>query len=198
MQQQGTNIAWAANSTTGYSTNITTLVATKVSGSNATDAVFSGDGATDGSESLTKLKGAVSDYSETNYPAWYFVENYAANEGLTGEYASGWYMPSVQELCTLYQNKGIVNIALEKITGAAQISTANAYWSSSQDGSNASYAWYVGSGRRMVCSITTSTTSCRSALSGSLTSRKIARIGQSPMWSSLFHKLAGMVASDLF
>ena len=134
--RQETSKAWAANGT-----NISTLAATQDSGSNANDAVFSG--ATDGSGSLAKLKAAVSDYSSTNYSAWDFVENYATTAGLTGtSYADGWYMPSIQELCKLYQVRTNVNNALNKITGATQMSTSH-YWSSSQYASTSDYAWAV-------------------------------------------------------
>ena len=142
--RQSTRLVWAVRNTVGEYTKITTLVAAMDSGSNATDAVFSGAGATDGSGSLEKLKAAVSDYNATNYPAWAFVENYATTAGLTGtSYASGWYMPSIAELCKLYQAKGTVNNALNKITGAMKMDTGNTYWSSSQDVSNDFCVWDV-------------------------------------------------------
>ncbi|MBQ3671645.1 MAG: DUF1566 domain-containing protein, partial [Treponema sp.] len=75
-----------------------------------------------------------------------FVENYATTANLTGtSYASGWYMPSIAELCKLYQAKTDVNNALSKITGAAQMYTAY-YWSSSQNASDSSKAWVVSLG----------------------------------------------------
>ncbi|MBQ3671712.1 MAG: DUF1566 domain-containing protein [Treponema sp.] len=145
--RQGTSKAWAATSTPGYTTNISTLATTKDSGSTPADAVFSGAGATDGSGSLAKFRTAVgvadgTALSSTDYPAWAFVESYATTASLTGPYASGWYMPSIAELCKLYQAKTDVNNSLNKITGATQLSTS-VYWSSSQDESSRLSAWYV-------------------------------------------------------
>ncbi len=56
--------------------------------------------------------------------------------------AKGAYMPSIQELCKLYQVRTDVNNALNKITGATQMSTSY-YWSSSQNASDSSTAWNV-------------------------------------------------------
>ena len=58
-------------------------------------------------------------------------------------FAKGAYMPSIQELCKLYQVRTDVNNALSKITGATQLSTSSEYWSSSQDADYSSDAWYV-------------------------------------------------------
>ena len=146
--QQGTHLAWATSGSDASTTCIATLAATKDSGSTPSNAVFSGAGATDGSESLTKLKNAVSDYSAGKYPGWAFVEGYATTAGLTGDYANGWYMPSIQELCTLYGVKDTVNAALSKISGAVQIA-ALSHGSSSQNSSIANQAWFIdfGDGR---------------------------------------------------
>ncbi|MBQ3670107.1 MAG: DUF1566 domain-containing protein, partial [Treponema sp.] len=131
---QGTDKMWAKNGTAGYG-NIATLLATKTtSGSNAGDAEFSGAGASDGSTSLGTFKDFVknngNDYSDENYSAWYWIENYAATAGLTGAYASGWYMPSIKELCDLYKAKEAVNNSINK-TGGTQMSISW-FWSSSQ------------------------------------------------------------------
>ena len=159
---QGASLAWAKSGTTGYNTTIATLVATETSGSNvgmggnignADIAEFSGAGANDGSESLAKFKTAVGvssgALSSTDYPAWAWIEDYAATANLTGtSYESGWYMPSIAELCKLYQAKTDVNKALSKIIGATQMST-RVYWSSNQYPSYVTWiyiAWYVGFG----------------------------------------------------
>ena len=138
--KQGTLKTWAANGSSGYSTEITTLAATKDSGSDASDAVFSGAGAADGSGSFIKLQQAIL-YSSSNHPAWEFVAGYHSTAGLTGTNSNGWYMPSIAELCTLYQAKTTVNAALNKISGAAQL--AGNYWSSSQTSGNAQCAWRI-------------------------------------------------------
>ena len=121
---QGTNLMWAASGTTGYTTFIAALQATKVSGTNLNDEVYSG--LVDGSTSLASFRAAVGAtegifLGDTDYPAWAFVENYATTAGLTGSYASGWYMPSMAEICKLYQAMTTVNAALNKISGAAQL-----------------------------------------------------------------------------
>ena len=144
--KQGQDKMWAKSGTAGYN-SISTLKAKLESGSNAGDAEFSGDGASDGSGSLETFKKFVkdngNDYSEENYSAWYWIENYAA--GLTGECASGWYMPSIRELCDLYNAKAAVNNSINK-TGGTQMSTSNWYWSSSQVASGSNYAWFVSFG----------------------------------------------------
>ena len=54
-------------------------------------------------------------------------------------------MPSIAELCKLYQKKDTVNNALEKISGDAKLKTGTTdyYWSSSQLESFAGQAWAV-------------------------------------------------------
>ncbi|MBQ3670580.1 MAG: DUF1566 domain-containing protein, partial [Treponema sp.] len=145
---QRSSLAWAQSGTVGYTNKIETLSAKLESGSNASDAEFSGEGASDGSGSLETFKKFVkdngNDYSEENYPAWYWIENYAATAGLTGAYASGWYMPSIKELCDLYNAKGAVNNSIDK-TGGTQMSDSR-YWSSSQDASYSGLAWLVNFG----------------------------------------------------
>ncbi len=138
--KQGTDKCWAANSTAGQS-KINELFARDMSGSDVSDTVFAGAGATDGSGSLATLKAAVSDYSAANYSAWAFVEGYATTAGLTGEYASGWYMPSITELCKLTQARVTVNSAMDKISGASRMS--GTYWSSSQGYDEIWKAWTV-------------------------------------------------------
>ena len=156
---QGTGLMWAKDTTAGCDNTIATLLATKTVGSDAgyagdtDDAVFSGAGASDGSGSLEKFRTAVSAgtdaLSSDDYPAWAWIEGYAATANLTGtSYASGWYMPSIKELCDLYNAKAAVNNSINK-TDKTQMSTSNWYWSSSQSASFSSGAWVVlfGSGR---------------------------------------------------
>ena len=75
----------------------------------------------DGSDNWEKVCAADSTASEnaaTNYPAFNWVNNYAATALLlTGDYTSGWYLPSCVELGILYDNKNTVNAALEKTGG---------------------------------------------------------------------------------
>lgn len=85
----------------------------------------------DGSDGWEKLKAACSDaegYPE-KYPAWNYCRNYGATNGLTGALATGWYLPTVAELYTIYQNKTAVNASLSK-TGGSKFGT-RWYWSCS-------------------------------------------------------------------
>ncbi|MCR5289445.1 MAG: hypothetical protein K6E51_05590 [Treponema sp.] len=53
----------------------------------------------------------------TKYPAWNWALTYGNHQGLDGEYAEGWYMPSVAEFAALHRNKVKVNKALGLIGG---------------------------------------------------------------------------------
>ena len=126
---------WTINST------LTAIDAIKAS-SNSTGAstagttTFTGD--SDGSDNWTKLCAAVSDASESGkYPAWEWANAYASSNSITGNYASGWYMPSLAELCVLYRvaikessTSSIINPAISSL-GGNQISSSGDYWTSS-------------------------------------------------------------------
>ena len=137
-------LQWAADNTTGYTTRFANTVCTQNS-----DDTFSGDA--DGNDNWNEICAADGDGtadSSKNYPAFHFVNTYAETYGLTGTYASGWYMPSIAELCTMYENRLEINAALEKIyeldhSAAMDGLTTNWYWSSSQANSEDDYAWFV-------------------------------------------------------
>ena len=122
-------MAWCTKSATGYSTNITALVGDKASGY------------MDGSDGWKILKEACSDAENNpeNYPAWNYSLTYAKNNGLTGDLATGWYLPTVAELYTIYQNKTTVNTSLSK-AGGSQFGTVDSYWSCCHNRSDDSYA----------------------------------------------------------
>ena len=141
-------LAWArytsdTDKAEGYSTNITVIQCTpSESGSGkAATATFKGD--LDGSDNWKALCDTVSDEDTSgNYPAWEWVNAYATSTAnLTGDYASGWYLPTVAELSMLYRVKDTVNSALEK-AGGTEIADAG-YWSSSQHASYDPNAWTV-------------------------------------------------------
>ena len=131
----------SGNTAEGYNTNITAIQCTPSESGDgkAATATFTGD--LDGSDNWTALCAAVNDEGTSgNYPAWEWVNAYASTANLTGDYASGWYLPTVAELCMLYRAKDTVNAALEKAGGTK---IADAYhWSSSQSSTN-SKAWMV-------------------------------------------------------
>ena len=113
-------LAWCTESAAGYSTNITAL-----QGSTTSDYM-------DGSDGWEKLKAACSDAESNpeNYPAWNYSLTYAKNNGLTGDLAEGWYLPTGAELYTIYQNKDVVDASLSKADGS-QFGTG-CYWSCCQ------------------------------------------------------------------
>ena len=115
-------LAWCTKSATGYSTNITALQGDKTS-----DYM-------DGSDGWEKLKKACSDAESNpeNYPAWNYSLTYAETNGLTGDLATGWYLPTVAELYTIYQNKTAVDESLSK-AGGSTFGTYCCYWSCCQD-----------------------------------------------------------------
>ena len=121
-------LAWCKESAAGYSTNITAL-----QGDKTTDY-------TDGSDGWEKLKAACSDAESNpeNYPAWNYSLTYAKTNGLTGDLATGWYLPTVAELYTIYQNKTAVDASLSK-AGGSTFGTSF-YWSCCQYPSGDNYA----------------------------------------------------------
>ena len=100
-------MAWCTESAAGYNTNITALQGDETSGY------------MNGSDGWERLKEACSD-AESNpdkYPAWNYCRNYGATNGLTGDLATGWYLPTAAELYTIYQNKTAVDESLSKAGG---------------------------------------------------------------------------------
>ena len=121
-------LAWCTSDATGFGTNITALEGDTKSGY------------TDGSDGWEILKAACSDavsYPE-KYPAWNYSLTYAKNNGLTGDLATGWYLPTVAELYTIYQNKTAVDASLSKVGGSTF--GTSWYWSCCQDPSYDSIA----------------------------------------------------------
>ena len=110
-------MAWCTESATGYSTEITALVG------------YTESGYMDGSDGWKKLKDACSDAESNpeNYPAWNYSLTYAKTNNLTGDLATGWYLPTLAELYTINQNKTAVNASLSK-AGESTFGT-NRYWS---------------------------------------------------------------------
>ena len=114
-------MAWCTQYAVGYGKDITALQGDKTS-----DYM-------DGSDGWKILKEACSDAESKpeNYPAWNYSLTYAKNNGLTGDLATGWYLPTVAELYTIYENKTVVDESLSK-AGGSQFGTS-CYWSCCQD-----------------------------------------------------------------
>ena len=135
---------WAKRGTAGFSTKFTDIICRpSQDGSGAADtATFDDD--TDGSDNWAKICSQDSTASENaaeNYPAFNYVNNYAANFGLSGTYAAGWYMPSIAELAYIYRNRTTLNTVLEAL-GGTQLASAY-YWSSSQGHDYSNKARYL-------------------------------------------------------
>lgn len=137
-------LPWAADSSEGYMTRFEDLVCTQDSGM-----AYTGD--TDGSDNweiICSQDETGTAESAENYPAFHFVETYAQTYDLSDDYAEGWYMPSIRELCEVYQNREAVNDSLKKIyeldhKAAMDELGTNWYWSSSQAGVEDDHAWFV-------------------------------------------------------
>ena len=121
-------MAWCTQYAVGYGKDITALQGDKTS-----DYM-------DGSDGWKILKEACSDAESKpeNYPAWNYSLTYAKNNGLTGDLATGWYLPTVAELYTIYENKTVVDESLSK-AGGSQFGTS-CYWSCCQYPSYDNYA----------------------------------------------------------
>ena len=125
---------WAAEGTTGTNTvfiDISCIPTDAHVEGGANTSTFTGD--TDGSDNwnyICSVDPVGTADAATNYPAFYYVNNYASTFNLTGEYADGWYMPSLAELCFICRNKDILNSVLSALN-ATRISDGS-YWSSSQ------------------------------------------------------------------
>ena len=144
-------LPWAAEGSAGEAIHFSALES-RMEGSSeghADRAVFSG--ALDGRDSWRAVcaedaRGAAD--AARCYPAFDFVNTYAERQGLTEDMAAGWYLPSIAELCAIYQNSEAVSRSLEAIHaldgGAAMDGLGtNWYWSSSQSAIRGDCAWFV-------------------------------------------------------
>lgn len=144
VHRSDTPLQWAADDSVGYVTSFTDTICMQES-----DFGFSGD--KDGSDNWDVI--CTQDNEDTvdtviNYPAFHFVNTYAETYNLTGSMALGWYMPSIVELCDIYQNREAINKSLQCIYNLDNQAAMNGlgtnwYWSSSQAGSENDYAWFV-------------------------------------------------------
>lgn len=120
---------WAKYGTAGYYRIFTDIVC-DVDGDRDT-VTFTGD--TDGSDNWAYICSIDPDGTAdaaTNYPAFNYVNNYATTFGLTGDYATGWYMPSAVELYYIIRQKTVLEQVLDAL-GAIQL-WSNYYWTSNQ------------------------------------------------------------------
>lgn len=144
VHRSSTPLQWASDDSVGYALCFTDTVCAQND-----DSDFSGDkdGGDNWSVICSQDENAAAKAAE-NYPAFHFVNTYAEEQNLSDEYAYGWYMPSITELCTIYQNREAVNDSLRCIyeldnQAAMNGLETNWYWASSQAGSEDDYAWFV-------------------------------------------------------
>ncbi len=121
--------AWARNNTKGYNTYFEEITSTD----------------TDGSDNWNIICDYCPDETsdaEKYFPAFDYVNKYASTFGLTGDYATDWYMPTIAELKTIRNNVTVLNSVLNALNGTV---IGNSYWSSSQcDGVGyKNNAWYI-------------------------------------------------------
>ena len=106
-------LEWCTRDAEGHSIDITSLHS----------------GYEDGRDGWEKLKAACPDAESNpeNYPAWNYSLTYAKNNSLTGDLATGWYLPTLTELNTICKNKTAVDESLSK-AGGSTFGTSS-YWS---------------------------------------------------------------------
>ncbi len=94
--KQGRDLEWAKNTSEGYNKTIESIA---ISDSNSmADAVKDFVKNADGSGNWKKLCDVVTDSDVSgNYPAWEYANSYGKNNSLKGEFADGWYLPTVYE-----------------------------------------------------------------------------------------------------
>lgn len=149
LKQSSSSLMWAPENTTGYSTKFTGIIAYSDRTGIGAGSIATITGDKDGSDNWEYVKSIDPEgtaAAETNYPAFNFAATYAATAGITGEFAEGWYMPSIAELCELYKNKDILNTSLSKCGGTTF--GYRYYWSSSLSDDDYYDAWvlYFGDG----------------------------------------------------
>lgn len=137
------SVKWALDKTDGEKNveSIKCAPSTYNANETAKTATFSGD--TDGSDNWSALCEAVNDEADaSNYPAWTWVNQYAAANSLSGAFGDGWYMPTVAELSVLYRAESVVNRSMRRLGKEELVSS---FWSSSQSTREyaAYFAWAV-------------------------------------------------------
>ena len=150
--------SWAKYGTTGCNTKFKGIICSPshIDGDASTE-TFTGD--LDGSDNWNYIcgidpEGTKDEVVEENYPAFYWVNQYNATYGTN----FAWYMPSLAELCEVYNNKDDINKSLAKIygleNGAAYAASSLGpwvFWSSSQLSFLNDKAWQVNFSNGKVC-----------------------------------------------
>ena len=129
---------WSTNNT-----SVTSIECTP-SSTDANTATFTGD--VDGSDNWSEIGSGNS----STYPIFDYALSYGTDSqlNLSGtSYSSGWYVPTIAELCYIYRNLTIVNSILNLLKtdniSATSLSSNGSYWSSSQKADASGEAWYI-------------------------------------------------------
>lgn len=148
LKHNKSGLVWCTANANAYNVNISTIRCNLYT--EELSSIFRIDGDVNGSDNLeqiTAFDGIDDTVTQSRYPAFYFGKNYKYVDGsrVSGTaYESGWYLPSIAELCQIYYN-GIgknkmfdLDLACYALGGDKfDIST---YWSSSQYNASASMA----------------------------------------------------------
>ena len=131
--QQSSSLMWAPSGTTGYKTKFENIICTpsETGSGAASTATFAGD--IDGSDNwayICSIDPEGTKDAATNYPAFYYANNYGVTQGITGNYKDGWYIPSLKELCDIYKVKDTVKDVITAVGG--NLGMSSYYWSCSQ------------------------------------------------------------------
>lgn len=147
-----TTVCWYGNTYSGFtnSANITSL-----------DGNI-GTGYVDGEDCYDKLLSAVSNDPNTiknYYHAIYGARDYATTYSLTGDFATGWYLPTVDEWNTATENTSVILSSLEKVSGENFGSNTTGYWTCNTKSKE--YATKFTPSTRAVTENTDRTSQCR-------------------------------------
>ena len=155
LHSSDSTLSWAKYGSTGYNTKFEGIICTpsKTGAGAAATVTFEGD--TDGSDNWKHIKsrdaaGTKDAVVAENYPAFNWVSQYNTKYAdKLNDKKFDWYMPSLAELCEVYNNRSAIDASLAKIhglengSGYADAKLVNSwYWSSSQY-SNVNNAWLV-------------------------------------------------------
>lgn len=137
---------WAQLDTTGAKTKFEGIICSLVPNYSylPIESISGFTGDTDGSDNwayICSIDQEGTADAASNYPAFDYVNKYASKFGLTGEYAKGWYMPSLAELYFIYKNIDVLNSVLKALGGQALFGTF--YWTSSQLSFDIYQAWNI-------------------------------------------------------
>jgi len=127
---------WTTNSSFTKVTAILTS-SNSTGASTAKTTTFSGD--TNGSDNWAALEAALSDTGISGkYPAFEWVNAYASRNSITGKYASGWYIPTLAELCILYRaldssSTSYINSLISTTLYGDELPLTVTYWTSSMN-----------------------------------------------------------------